>query len=98
MRRMVTTKEIEEMNKVNSLGKYIDIDEEDEMFTIGWKLDQWDGYIEFTPNGVCIQGPGGASILIEEQWIVFGWLPTSDPGVAGALWNDNGTLKISAGE
>lgn len=40
MRRMVTTKEIEEMNKVNSLGKYIDIDEEDEMFTIGWKLDQ----------------------------------------------------------
>ena len=24
-------------------------------------------------------------------------LPTSDPGVEGALWNDNGTLKISAG-
>lgn len=25
-------------------------------------------------------------------------LPTSDPEVEGALWNDNGTLKISAGE
>ena len=24
-------------------------------------------------------------------------LPTSDPGVAGALYNDSGTLKISAG-
>jgi len=24
-------------------------------------------------------------------------LPTSDPGVAGQLWNDSGTLKISAG-
>lgn len=24
-------------------------------------------------------------------------LPTTDPHVAGALWNDNGTLKISAG-
>jgi len=24
-------------------------------------------------------------------------LPTSDPGVAGALWNDNGTVKVSAG-
>jgi len=24
-------------------------------------------------------------------------LPTSDPAVAGALWNDNGTVKVSAG-
>ena len=24
-------------------------------------------------------------------------LPTSDPAIAGQLWNDNGTLKISAG-
>ena len=24
-------------------------------------------------------------------------VPTSDPGVAGALWNDAGTLSISAG-
>jgi hypothetical protein len=24
-------------------------------------------------------------------------IPTSDPGVAGAIWNDGGTLAISAG-
>lgn len=24
-------------------------------------------------------------------------VPTSDPGVAGALWNDGGTLSVSAG-
>jgi hypothetical protein len=24
-------------------------------------------------------------------------LPTSDPAVAGALWNDAGTVKVSAG-
>ena len=24
-------------------------------------------------------------------------IPTSDPGVAGAIWNDGGTLSISAG-
>ena len=24
-------------------------------------------------------------------------IPTSDPGVAGAIWNDNGTLSVSAG-
>ena len=29
--------------------------------------------------------------------IVVSGLPTSDPHVAGALWNDNGVLKISSG-
>ena len=24
-------------------------------------------------------------------------IPESDPGVAGAIWNDNGTLSVSAG-
>ena len=24
-------------------------------------------------------------------------IPTSDPGVAGAIWNDAGTLSVSAG-
>ena len=24
-------------------------------------------------------------------------IPTSDPGVAGAIWNDSGTLSVSAG-
>ena len=24
-------------------------------------------------------------------------LPTSDPAVVGALWNDNGTVKVSSG-
>lgn len=26
-----------------------------------------------------------------------GALPTADPGVAGQLWNDAGTVKVSAG-
>ena len=30
--------------------------------------------------------------------VVLKNLPTSDPGIAGALWNDGGTLKISAGQ
>lgn len=32
-----------------------------------------------------------------ENGLVFPTLPTSDPHVAGAVWNDNGTLKISSG-
>lgn len=35
-------------------------------------------------------GTGSAVIIMDD-------LPTSDPVVAGQLWNDNGTLKISAG-
>ena len=29
--------------------------------------------------------------------VTFGGLPTSDPASAGQLWNDSGTVKISAG-
>lgn len=31
---------------------------------------------------------GAANVII---------IPTSDPGVAGAIWNDAGTLSVSAG-
>ena len=30
--------------------------------------------------------------------LIIAYLPDSDPQVAGAVWNDNGTLKISAGQ
>ena len=29
--------------------------------------------------------------------VIFSGLPTSDPVVAGQLWSDAGTLKVSAG-
>jgi len=29
--------------------------------------------------------------------VILSALPTSDPTVAGQLWNDTGTLKVSAG-
>ena len=37
------------------------------------------------------------SDLIAGGNVDFSGLPTSDPAVAGRLWNDSGTLKISAG-
>ncbi|MEC7581055.1 MAG: hypothetical protein VYC85_01490, partial [Pseudomonadota bacterium] len=37
------------------------------------------------------------SNLIASGNVDFSGLPTSDPAVAGRLWNDSGTLKISAG-
>lgn len=39
----------------------------------------------------------GAAYLTVNGGLVLPNIPTSDPGVAGRVWNDNGTLKISAG-
>jgi len=35
--------------------------------------------------------------LFADGDIVFGDLPTVDPGVAGQIWSDSGTLKVSSG-
>jgi len=43
------------------------------------------GDIKTTGN---VEGTGTANVLV---------IPTSDPSVAGAIWNDAGTLKVSAG-
>jgi len=37
-----------------------------------------------------------STLLIDGATIDFTGLPTSDPGVAGRLWNDSGDLKISS--
>jgi hypothetical protein len=45
----------------------------------------------------------GAAILFGSRSLsrsgnnILASLPTTNPGVAGALWNDNGTVKVSAG-
>lgn len=41
-------------------------------------------------------GQSGAADGVDGNFVVKN-LPTSDPSVAGALWNDSGTVKISAG-
>jgi len=37
------------------------------------------------------------TVTIDGTTVVISDLPTSDPGVAGQLWNDNGVLSVSAG-
>jgi hypothetical protein len=41
-----------------------------------------------------LSASGVASLTNAANVIV---IPTTDPGVAGAIWNDEGTLSISAG-
>ncbi len=50
------------------------------------------GGIVFGPVGSAprMDNNGGDLLIVQN-------IPTSDPGVSGALWNDSGTLKLSAG-
>jgi hypothetical protein len=50
------------------------------------------GVVTFSGSSATISG--NASLLGTANVII---IPTSDPAVAGAIWNDAGTLKISAG-
>lgn len=42
-------------------------------------------------------GTNGSSVTLSDAGIVVIGLPTTNPSVAGALWDDAGTLKISTG-
>jgi hypothetical protein len=48
-----------------------------------------DGTVTFTVNGVSYLAPGASTVILD--------LPTVDPEVAGQLWADTGTVKVSAG-
>ena len=62
----------------------------------------FEGNITGTATGVA--GPVAATTLsatgvvsLTNASISLTALPTSNPNVAGRLWNDSGTLKVSAG-
>jgi len=37
------------------------------------------------------------TVTVDGTTVIISDLPTSDPGVAGQLWNDSGVLSVSAG-
>ena len=50
-------------------------------------------YIDTAPT----EGTLNAALYVRTGDVVIAAMPTSDPSVAGALWSDSGTVKISAG-
>ena len=51
-----------------------------------------------TARAMELQTDGTTRITVKADGaILFSGIPTSNPNVAGQLWNDGGTLKISAG-
>lgn len=60
--------------------------------------------MEFNSDGndsaiIITNGDSGNSIVWFnfDDNVIFPSLPTSDPRVAGAIWNDNGIMKVSSG-
>ena len=60
--------------------------------------------LEIGENGIELQildeyssGDYISRLIVNKTGILFPSLPELDPKVEGALWNDNGVLKISAG-
>ena len=52
--------------------------------------------ISGSSNGDINFYPHGTGRVKINKGVTFSGLPTSDPGVAGQLWNDSGALKISS--
>ena len=52
------------------------------------------------PMGVYVGNSliAGDGIVTVNGMLIINGLPTSDPQLAGAIWNDQGTLKVSAGQ
>ena len=50
-----------------------------------------------TKRNVAFPDSNGEIMVNDSGKVMVQDLPTSDPNNAGQLWNDNGTLKISAG-
>ena len=62
-------------------------------------LDRQNAADELTKSlivGEFNSNPSSQKFIINAGLICMPYLPTSDPQVAGALWNDNGVLKISS--
>ena len=57
--------------------------------------------VDSTSGAVTVDATFGTSTTITNLTasgtVIFSGLPTADPVVAGQLWNDAGTLKVSAG-
>jgi hypothetical protein len=50
-----------------------------------------------TNSDLTLSANGTGGVAITPTKIIMANLPTSDPSNAGQLWNDSGTLKVSAG-
>lgn len=111
MRRLITDKDI---NKIKELEKKVQTDSNDATIVNGENGVVINSAPEEPGAQIIVNQDPDAAITfnsyIEELddlepvveifngLIRMAYLPTSDPQVMGVLWNDNGVLKVSAGD
>jgi len=59
-------------------------------------LSSASGNITFDNSGNCTINTSSSAFIINSISIFMPYLPTSDPGVTGKLWNNGGALYVSA--
>jgi len=66
--------------------------------TITFTSDIDTGLFSAGANAIGIAVAGGEALRIDASGrLILASVPTSDPAIAGAIWSDGGTLKVSAG-
>lgn len=58
-------------------------------------MAEYSGKVYRKVGGDEIVVASGGKITVQNGGVIV--LPTADPGVAGALWNNAGTIAVSAG-
>ena len=72
------------------------VDVRDDQVNTGYTLSVGNTYgVSSDIISMSATGPNGDFLLAASGNIKMTTLPTSDPGIIGALWNDSGTLKVS---
>ena len=84
---------------INASGSTGQVRKIQDHYAIDIRTNDSDGHLWFSKDSDWNFGSGVTmtDLTASGATVVFSDLPTTDPVNAGQLWNDNGTLKVSAG-
>ena len=82
---------------VQNDGVLVHVDKPLMLQTTGYKKTRLYGTNATARRDIVFPDQSGEVMVNESGKVMASDLPTSDPNNAGQLWNDNGTVKISAG-
>ncbi len=82
---------------VQNDGVFVHVDKPLVLQTTGYKKTRLHGTNATARRDIVFPDSDGEVMVNDSGKVMVSDLPTSDPNNAGQLWNDSGTLKISAG-
>lgn len=98
MRRMITSEKQQILGKMKLTEKGVSIgDLLIEQGEDGPSLKAIGSEMEIQAYNLQLKDDEGSTLIIVFEGNLITNLPTTDPHVTGALWNDSGVVKVSAG-